>query len=305
MPLTNYPNGITSFGIPVLGSGSVPANVGTYWFVSGSNGVDGNSGLDPSQAFATIQYAVDRRGANDVICVAPGAYDETVTISRGLGPLTIVGLGNLGDVGIAPSTVGARGMTNNEDDVTLINVGVAGESTADFACFSTGSRFRTYSCKMEGVDTSGAALGIGPGSVAQVNAGTAGNCGDVNLYNPEFAWSFDGLALVASDYGVPTQVFLSEPRFHNISDIEIVGVPGAFGIGSVRNLIARDGVYDNMEDGTAPSKYVEVDNALDTGSFSGNRFATATNAALVLDIGAGVIWMANATEAGWSVARPA
>lgn len=303
MPLTNYPNGITSFGIPVVGNG-IPSNVGTYWFVDGTTGVDGNSGTDPSQAFATIQYAVDRRGPNDVILVAAGAYDETVTISRGVGPLTIVGLGNQGDVGIAPSGLLARGMTNNEDDVTLINVGVAGESTADFALRSTGSRLRLVSCKLEGVDTSGAALGIGPGSVAQVNAGTAGNCGDVNLYNVELAWSFNGLAFVASDYGVPTQIFIDGLRVHNVSGTEMISVPGAFGIGGVRNLMCTNGLFEAMEDGTNPSDFVAVNGTGDTGIITKCSFAIATNASADLKIAAGVMWVANATEAGWSTARP-
>lgn len=304
MPLTNYPNGLTSFGIPLVGSG-VPTNVGSYIFVDGFNGSDGNSGSSASEAKRTIQAAVTASDPNSVIMIAPGAYDETVTIARGLGPLTFVGLGNQGDVGIAPSTTAARGMTNNSDDVTLINVGVAGESTADFACFSTGSRFRVYGCKMEGVDTSGAALGIGPGSVAQVNAGTAGNCGDVNLYNTELCWSKNGLALVASDYGVPTQVFVQGMRIHNVDGTEILGVPAAFGIGSVRNLMYVDGVFEALEDGTNPSDYINVNTAFDTGVFARNSLAIATNASADIKIGAGIMWVSNGTEAGWSTARPA
>lgn len=304
MPITNYPNGLASFGLPLVGGG-VPTNVGPYLFVDGTNGVDGNSGTSSDQAMKTIQAAVDERQADTVILVAPGAYDETVTIARGTGPLTIMGMGNQGDVGIAPSTLAARGMTNNEDDVTLINIGVAGESTADFACFSTGSRFRTIGCKIEGVDTSGAALGIGPGSVAQVNAGTAGNCGDVNLYNTELAWSFNGLAFVASDYGVPTQVFVDGLRVHNVSGTEIISVPGAFGIGAVRNLMCQNFLLEAMEDGTNPSDFIAVNGTGDTGIFTKGSIAIPTNASADIKIAAGVMWVANGTEAGLSTARPA
>lgn len=42
--LTNFPNGITSFGVPVLGTiGGLPFT-GNYYFVDPVNGADGNEG---------------------------------------------------------------------------------------------------------------------------------------------------------------------------------------------------------------------------------------------------------------------
>ena len=46
MPLTNFPNGLTSFGIPVLGPGALPLS-GNAIFVSSvarDGGADGNDG---------------------------------------------------------------------------------------------------------------------------------------------------------------------------------------------------------------------------------------------------------------------
>jgi hypothetical protein len=51
---TNYPNGVTSFGIPVMGGGGIPATFGNVWFVDPTNGSDGNTGKSTTDAFASI-----------------------------------------------------------------------------------------------------------------------------------------------------------------------------------------------------------------------------------------------------------
>ncbi len=125
------------------------------------------------------------------------------------------------------------------------------------------------------------------------------------MYNCEFAWSFNGFTGVASDFGQATEVELVDCLFHDNSDTHLDGDPGAFGIGTFGGLWVKDCVFGHSEDGTAPSKHVDVGGALDVGIFTGNRFATATNANTTLIIGAKIFWVANATEAGWSTARPA
>lgn len=282
---------------------------GVVWYVGfavpgGVEPSDENDGLGSGSSFKTVQAAVNAMvgGRGDTILVAEGTYVETVALARGKGQATLVGVGGLGSVSIAPSTAGARAVTNNADDVTFINIDTAGNTTADYGLFSTGSRFRSIDCKHEGADTSGAAVGIGPGTVAQIAAGTAGNCGDVQFIRSEFAWTYNGLVFKASDYGYATQVKVVSPWHHNNSNFCVASLDAG---GSVNNLDVQDGVFENLEDGTAPAKYVSTGGAADTGVFSGNRFATATNAAAKLAIGAKVMWVANGTEAGWSTARPA
>jgi hypothetical protein len=47
MGTTNFPGGVTSFGVPVLGGGyAVPATTGNYFFVDSNTGSNGNSGKD-------------------------------------------------------------------------------------------------------------------------------------------------------------------------------------------------------------------------------------------------------------------
>lgn len=65
MGLTNFPNGITSFGAPVGGL----FTTGTPYFVKPSSGSDGNTGKSPDKAFKTLAKALASATAdkNDVV----------------------------------------------------------------------------------------------------------------------------------------------------------------------------------------------------------------------------------------------
>lgn len=120
--LTNFTNGITSFGVPVIGSGSIPTTTGKYFFVS--NNVAGSVASPYPNLTAALAQCVSGRG--DVIVMEPG-YSETIgtgglTISKN--GVSIVGLGNRGS---RPNwTFGATGAT-----VTVSATGVL------FSNFST------------------------------------------------------------------------------------------------------------------------------------------------------------------------
>lgn len=252
----------------------------------------------------SIQAAIDAASSGDAILIAPGAWLESVTIPFGKS-VSLTGVGPRGSVAIVPQTAGAEGLLVNANDVTMVNVGVAAPTGGDYAVKVTGSRFRAYGSKFEGADTAGYAFGFGPGTVAEVAAFTAGRGGDCVLDDCEFAWTFNGLTLRASDFGAATQVLVRNCWFHNTSNVALLGVPGAFGIGSSRNLNVEHCQFDRLEDGTKPADFVDVSTAFDTGLFADNYFALATNAAADLKIGANVYWSANKTEAGSSTARPA
>lgn len=102
---TNFPNGITSFGIPVVGSGSslpmINSN-GNYWFVSSVLGNNGNPGSFASP-FATLAFALQysQVNSNDTIVVMEGhteniaaAGTTTAGILANDADVNIVGLGN-------------------------------------------------------------------------------------------------------------------------------------------------------------------------------------------------------------------
>jgi hypothetical protein len=101
MGLTNYPNGLASFGMPVLPGMDRPYT-GTAFFVcnaTNANGSDGNSGLKPDQPLATLAKAITLVTANndDVIYVMKG-HAETLAsaaaIACATAGFTIIGLGN-------------------------------------------------------------------------------------------------------------------------------------------------------------------------------------------------------------------
>lgn len=116
MPSTHFPYGASSYGIPLVGPGqtiSIPSGGGTVWFVDGTNGNDinvfgGEAGKSPSQAFKTIQFAVNQAGdgTGDTIIVFPGTYTENVDVKTksDLGIVAAHLFGNAKRVAIAPTT---------------------------------------------------------------------------------------------------------------------------------------------------------------------------------------------------------
>ena len=86
MSLTNFPNGITSFGVPVLGTiGGLPFT-GNYYFVDPVNGADGNDGT-PELPLKTLYGALAKctAGNNDVVVlVGDGSSTGSARLSTAL-----------------------------------------------------------------------------------------------------------------------------------------------------------------------------------------------------------------------------
>lgn len=79
MSLTNFPHGITSFGIPVLGGGGLPPTFGDVYFVDYNLGSDDNDGKAPDRALKTLSEAHDNHvttNNNDIILI--NGYAEVV-----------------------------------------------------------------------------------------------------------------------------------------------------------------------------------------------------------------------------------
>ncbi len=94
MPLTNFGNGVSSFGVPVIGSGNqIPPTTGQYFFVAG------NALGSVTPYYSSLQTALNAcvSGRGDVVVVEPG-YTETITTAGGItmskDGVTVVGLGN-------------------------------------------------------------------------------------------------------------------------------------------------------------------------------------------------------------------
>ena len=308
MPLSHWPYGVSSFGIPVLGSGALPIAVGKYYFVDGTNGADGNEGTSLDFPLKTIQRAVNLAVSRDAIFIAPGAYNETVTVAFAKSELIIAGLGGRGAAFIEPSAVGAEGLEVRGNDVTLINLGVASEDTADFSLRVFGARFRAFGCKFEGNDAAGAGNGqvvIGPGTVAQIAALTHGKGADFLFEDCEICWGTNGFVNQSSDFGAVTQGLLRNCHFHNLTTVH-VGENDIAAIGAVRNFEAIGCTFDLAEDGSAPTDFIDLNSVGSTGLIAHCSFASAAApAAGVVQLAAGVLYVTNYSEAGQTVARPA
>ena len=161
--LTNFPNGITSFGVPVLGTiGGLPFT-GNYYFVDPVNGADGNDGT-PELPLKTLYGALAKctAGNNDVVVLmgdgsAAGsarlstALAQTIDSTATAGTLNwnknathLIGVAAPTNVAqrarIAPPTGTYTAATFNSD--AFINVTASGCYFANlsvFCGFSTGS----------------------------------------------------------------------------------------------------------------------------------------------------------------------
>jgi hypothetical protein len=124
MPPTNYPNGVTAYGMSVLGGG-LPVTTGKTFFVHSSGSV-GNDGLSADAPLATIDQAVNKCTADkgDLILVMPG-HTETLTstsLTLDVAGITIIGLGagRLRPTLTAATT--AATVTVSADDITVKNL---------------------------------------------------------------------------------------------------------------------------------------------------------------------------------------
>lgn len=100
MTYTNFPDGVTSFGIPLMGAGplAVFSPFGSVWFVNTNADTDGYDGTSPSTPFQTMQAALNVVGDNDVIYFI-GKVREQLVAPLGVTGVRIVGVpgGNVRD----------------------------------------------------------------------------------------------------------------------------------------------------------------------------------------------------------------
>jgi hypothetical protein len=79
MSVTNFPNGVSSFGVQ-LPSGGIPATKGRYIFTDYGSGSDGNDGLSPATAVKTIAQAYSMTTTNmDDVIVLCGSASHVLT----------------------------------------------------------------------------------------------------------------------------------------------------------------------------------------------------------------------------------
>lgn len=184
MSFTNFPNGITSFGVPLLGGG-IPATFGNVYFVDYANGDDTNyGGKSPTEAFKTLSAAISActTNNNDIILVdGNSTVVETAMVTLSKNRVHIIGLngmpGHFGQ-GVKISFSGTSGATNiatfKNTGVrnTISNVKFINSSTIDeslYAVAEGGEYTRYFNCefyKDTDLDATGAAELLDNGDTA-------------------------------------------------------------------------------------------------------------------------------------------
>jgi len=92
MATTNFPNGLSSFGIPL--TGDMPNKAyGKRFFVDAKVGVDGRNGRSPDKAFKTMAEAFQHVSSGDVILVR-GKVREQISTPAGVFDVTVIGASN-------------------------------------------------------------------------------------------------------------------------------------------------------------------------------------------------------------------
>jgi len=185
MSITNFPNGISSFGVPVFAGGDMPI-LGDVYVVDGTYGTDGSPKGNADKPLKTIQAAItmqaDRTlGKGDVIYVMPGTYAESL-----VGDLVKVQIIGVGRAGVRPMArihpVATAAFTGEMDSSGFANLEFFSPSapTADCAAIivetNADSMFNLQNsyidnCFFSGgaVDTTYASCGIILGALAAAN----------------------------------------------------------------------------------------------------------------------------------------
>lgn len=120
MPLTKYPAGISSMGLPLTGAVNPFGNV---YFVVTSGGSDGNTGLDTQRPFATIAKAISDGSAGDTIVLGPGTHSVDVSTAALVPLADMQFVAAIPPWGGKPTTI----ITHDADDgANLVTVDVDG-----------------------------------------------------------------------------------------------------------------------------------------------------------------------------------
>lgn len=169
MGYTNFPNGVTSLGIPVLGGGLGMVMGGKHIFCNPANGADGNSGFEWDRPVATLgrALALATAGKNDVVYLvgtgqAAGSARLTAELDWNKDAVHLVGVAAptavAGRARIAPTsgtTLFTPMVTVSADGCIFSNIhmfhGFAAEATAIGCLNITGERNYFWNCHVAGI----------------------------------------------------------------------------------------------------------------------------------------------------------
>lgn len=195
--LTNFPNGVSSFGIQ-LPAGDLPATKGRYIFVDYGSGSDGNDGLSPETAVKTIAQAYSMATTNmDDVIVLCGSSTHTLTemLDISKNRVHFVGMDASGGRMFGQNAKVSLGVTTDATDIaTIKNTGVRNTFTnikflnsntvaEGIYCVAEGGEYAVYrNCefyKSTDLDVTGAAEVLNNGDSAHWIGCTFGSSANI------------------------------------------------------------------------------------------------------------------------------
>lgn len=214
MALTNFPGGVSSMGIPVVGGMPISA-YGKYLFVDGNQGSDGNRGTDSKRPLRTMDAAFDKLNSGDVILFR-GNIREQLVSPVGVFDVTIIGCGNrprhadahTGNGGYSGATW--RAPSTGETSAALLRIQQQGWKVHN-VCFQIGAT-SSYAIEIYKTDDSGdderdgAHLIVSDCKIQGQSAGgvgirASGGMGFIGVYNNLFLGCTTGIGSGAGGGG--------------------------------------------------------------------------------------------------------
>lgn len=225
MGYTNYPNGLTSFGIPLPTSGDI-SYFGKVWFVNTVTGSDGNKGRAPDNAFATMAQAFTVVGSNDTIQFI-GTVREQLVAPLGVYGVNIVGGENGGvrDDNGAKWTYPSSGATSGgallllrEQGWTVSNFLMTPEPTSGAAIELRRNEDATYPDASHFIASGMRFVGIDVTTTYGIR--DIGGCSNVLVDNCEFYLLTTGIYCSSTAIALPLRNRFTNNRFlQNTNDI--------------------------------------------------------------------------------------
>lgn len=199
MSLTNFPNGLSSFGVPVIGGGYIPATSGNYIFVNYTTGDDGTPlrAVSVSKPLKTVARAYELATSNndDVIVLMGNAthvLTSMLTVSKNR--VHFVGMDGTSGRAYGNNAKVSLGVTTAATDIgTMLNTGVRNSFTnikfingntvtEGIYCVVEGGEYALYTnCeiyKSTDLDVTGAAEMVMNGDSTQMINCTIGSLAD-------------------------------------------------------------------------------------------------------------------------------
>lgn len=250
MPLTKFPAGVSSYGVPLLGGSSLPTTTGNYFFVdSGAGGTSAGRAADPSNPANTADAAYNLVTASngDVVVVMPG-HSEVIGaagLAMDTAGVTVVGLGvghtrpqfnydaNTGTVTITASNQRLSGIVFDAS-VAAVATGVIADNTI--------SHIEIDNCRWTW-DATGVEFTV----MLKLGNGATDSCDYVNVHDNWFEAEYTdgcGSAILIDDC---TDVHI----INNLvtGDFNSVAIDGAAASSATKNYVIAHNIVQNIDTG--------------------------------------------------------